>query len=283
MTEDHRHHHCDGDDTPDLHPRLRHGEQIVDQSGDHHQHAAEGEELQAEGLEDQHQREDAEPVPAKIPVDATQRDTIDAVVSIFETGHLPETDAYSKVTVLGDGAGISYGCHQATARSGALEAVIDEFYVRGGQLRLGNEHEPVSAETAKAIAARSARSPTPTVSREVRDLMHALEAAGHSPVMRAAQRHVFDRDYWLPAFAQGQELGLRYALSYLALYDLAIHSGLDRLAKQRPLFPELPPSRGGGATVCSTPRTARSTCPPTVRAAASGTPRSRAARRTRSA
>ena len=191
-------------------------------------------------------REDAEPVPAKIPVDATQRDTIDAVVSIFETGHLPETDAYSKVTVLGDGAGISYGCHQATARSGALEAVIDEFYVRGGQLRLGNEHEPVSAETAKAIAARSARSPTPTVSREVRDLMHALEAAGHSPVMRAAQRHVFDRDYWLPAFAQGQELGLRYALSYLALYDLAIHSGLDRLAKQRPLFPELPPSRGGG-------------------------------------
>jgi len=193
-------------------------------------------------------REDAEPVPAKIPVDATQRDTIDAVVSIFETGSLPEANAYSKVTVLGDGAGISYGCHQATARSGALEAVIDEFYVRGGQLRIGNEHEPVSAESAKAIAARSARGLTspPLVSREVRDLMDALEAAGHSPVMRAAQRHVFDRDYWLPAFAQGQELGLRYALSYLTLYDLAIHSGLHRLAKLRPLFPEMPPSRGGG-------------------------------------
>ena len=61
-------------------------------------------------------------------------DTICAIVSIFETGRLPSPDAYATATVLADGAGVSYGAHQATAHSGSLLAVVAEYYDQGGTL-----------------------------------------------------------------------------------------------------------------------------------------------------
>jgi len=190
----------------------------------------------------------AEPRLEVEPVSPEQRDTIDAIVSIFETGRLPSAAAYATTTILSDGAGISYGSHQATARGGALQAVIEDYYTRGGVLQVRDEPAPL--RVVLETATRSVGLTPGGVPLDVMALMRALERAGSEPVMREAQRHVFDRRYWAPTYATGRELGLKYALSYLALYDLSIHSGppssasdsTSRLAKLRRDFSAYPPS-----------------------------------------
>lgn len=190
--------------------------------------------------------EESEPAD---PITPEHRDTIDAVVSIFETGKLPGPEAYSTVTILSDGAGISYGIHQATARAGSLQDVIRDYYHRGGQLVFGGQG--AALEDVVALAARSPSATPGSVSADLLALQRALAAAGKEPIMREAQRHVFDRRYWLPTYEAGRKLGLRYPLSYLALYDLSIHSGpplaerplaSGRLYQLRQTFPEYPPS-----------------------------------------
>ena len=188
-------------------------------------------------------------VPAvAVPVDATQRDTIDDIVAIYETGKMPERAPYDTVAILKDGAGISYGFHQFTR--GSLISVVAAYYRRGCVLRIGGE--PLAAEQIANIIHRSTRVSSKPTSGEVRDLMDALEKAGEDPLMREAQREVAGGQYWEPTVKVGRALGLRYALSYLCLYDLSIHSGppasvddrLSRLYKLRhwPGFVEYPPS-----------------------------------------
>lgn len=177
-----------------------------------------------------------------------QRETIDQVVACFETGK-PLTDAsYSTVALLNDGAGISFGAHQATARAGSLAAVVREYYARGGALGGLSLHDALE-RVERSVGLSPARLHTRP---DVAALMEALGSAGAEPAMREAQRVVFDRLYWAPAYAQAVGLALVEPLSMLALYDLAIHSGPGRLDKLRPLFPEVPPSRGGAERAWAT-------------------------------
>jgi len=201
------------------------------------------------GISDWFRRAKPETEPPADPILPEHRDTIDAVVSIFETGKIPGPEAYSTVTILPDGAGISYGLHQATARSGSLQEVIRDYYARGGSLEFGGRGAPL--EDVLALASRSPAATPGSVSPDLLALQRALAAAGEEPVMREAQRHVFGRRYWDPTHAAGRALGLRYPLSYLALYDLSIHSGppladrplaSGRLYQLRQTFPEYPPS-----------------------------------------
>lgn len=169
----------------------------------------------------------------------TQRSTVESIVAIFETGQIPSTHAYSTVTVLADGAGISYGLHQATARSGSLVSVLREFYALGGTL---GDWSLDAATSAVLLSVDRAPLPLPP---KVAEAMGRLREAGADSRMRQAQDAVFERLYWAPALRQAADLRLVLPLSMLALYDLAIHSGLGRLAALRPTFPEVPPVRGG--------------------------------------
>jgi chitosanase len=186
------------------------------------------------------------------PVNATQKDTIYDLSAIYETGSVMSLKSYYTVTILGDGAGITYGMHQATARSGSLLKILDRYYQNGGFLQIRGEDIPLSQ--AVAIATRSIGQSLGAVSKEVRDLMDALGEAGSKPLMAASQRAVFDEMYWDPTYRAGLELGCRYALSYAVLYDLSIQSGApksaddrdSRLWKLRQKFDELPRSKGGG-------------------------------------
>lgn len=173
-----------------------------------------------------------------------QRQTISNIVSVFETGKIPGVDAYSCCTILSDGAGISYGAHQATAKSGSLQFVIDEY------LNLGGLHAQTIRDALPGLASSLTCRSADRAPMYARKLMNALSAAGSDPRMQAAQDAVFDREYWGPASAEAGKLGLVTALGHLILYDTAIQSGPSRIGKLRPMFPAKPPSAvfGSGAS-----------------------------------
>lgn len=169
-----------------------------------------------------------------------QKKVIDAVLSIFETGQLPNPDSYSTCTVLADGAGISYGKHQCTDRAGSLDEVVKRYIELGGtkadDLKLFMPHLASNA-SAKVDPKR-----TPTW---LRDLISILKLAGRDPLMQQAQDEVFDRDYFHPALNHAKRIGLTTALGLLVVYDTCIHSGPGRVDTHRAAFPEKSPAAGG--------------------------------------
>ena len=174
------------------------------------------------------------------PVSPEQKRIINACLSINETGKLPSPQAYSTVTVLSDGAGISYGIHQSTDRSGSLDAIVMRYIDLGGSM--ANQFKPFLADLSAnfSIAVDPKNLP-----QHVKDLENLLATAGKDPVMQKAQDQVFDENYWVPAVQRGVAMNLTSALAYLALYDTCIHSGPSRIDALRKSFPERAPSTGG--------------------------------------
>jgi chitosanase len=171
---------------------------------------------------------------------ADQRYAIDCVLSLFETGRLPSLKSYSTCTVLPDGAGISYGKHQATDRADSLDQIVVAYIANNGK----------HAASLQPFVARLKKNETATVDPKnpppwVRDLMAILSAAGADPLMQKAQDEVFDRGYWNPAVDLCSKLGIKSALGHLVIYDTCIHSGLGGVGTIRKMFSEVPPIKGG--------------------------------------
>lgn len=182
---------------------------------------------------------------------------IEQMINLLETGKLVD---YSATEILPDGAGITYGRSSATDGGGKLDEIILDYIDRNGvfaadlarflpllardgsrSVRVTNTVVVVAGPNGDPMLSRSIAIPI-----DVRDLMFLLWRAGRSdPKMRAAQDHVFDVGYWLPAAAIGVSAGLVLPLSYAILYDTAIQSGTGGIARIRALFREVPPSRGG--------------------------------------
>ena len=161
------------------------------------------------------------------------------ILSVFETG-TPEGD-YGAVAVLQDGAGISYGLHQATDRADNLDEIVRRYI----------EREGTYADALREYVPRLERDESASVdpaelSAWVLDLMDTLQRAGREdPIMKATQDEVFDERYWQPAADQAEGMGLVHALSWAVIYDSCIHSGPGNVAKIRGMFSEVPPSKGG--------------------------------------
>ena len=169
-------------------------------------------------------------MPFKKPTD-TEIKTAWAITSVFETGKA--SGDYSMVAVLKDGAGISYGKHQATDRSGTLDKIVHQYVHRGGSL----------AGMLAPYIVRLTDSP-PTLHKDD-EFMQLLANLGKDPVMQKVQDDVFARDYWRPALKTGEVCELELPLSYAVLYDICIQSGPGRIKKLRKQFKEVPPSKGG--------------------------------------
>lgn len=169
-----------------------------------------------------------------------QRYVIDCVLSIFETGKIPSISSYSTCTILSDGAGISYGKHQATDRAGSLDKIVQLYIEKGG----------VVAEQLKPFLVRLAANETAKLDPKkppvwAQKLIEILRQAGTDPLMRDAQDEVFDSAYWIPAVGHATNAGLKTALGHLVVYDTCIHSGPGGVANIRGRFPEAAPARGG--------------------------------------
>ena len=182
--------------------------------------------------------------------DATTRATIDAIVATFETGEpMPTVESYATLVVLDDGAGFTYGRHQLTRHS---LSVCVRAYVKDPQTSTANALglwlPQIEAEDSRSllIAPKYRETGAPEAwPGWAKSCAALLVHAAEDPMMRRIQEDVFDRLYFEPALGQLEDLGLKTPLSMLSLYDLAIHSGPDRLASLRKRFPEMPPSKWG--------------------------------------
>lgn len=163
---------------------------------------------------------------------------IKAIVSVFETGK-PQGDP-AAVVVLPDGAGVSYGLHQATDRAGSLDEIVSRYIDRQGSF--ARQLAPFLGELERDATAYQSH-PFPAW---LEGLMATLAEAGRvDPLMLEVQHEVFDEHYWSPCRRQSLEMELKLPLSWGLVYDTCIHSGPRGVWKIRRRFPEAPPSRGG--------------------------------------
>jgi chitosanase len=169
-----------------------------------------------------------------------QKYVIDCVLSIFETGRVPSKESYQTCTILSDGAGISYGKHQATDRAGSLDKIVQLYVDRKGTH--AGELTPYLQRLALNETAKVDPKRPPVWAQK---LVEILKKAGADSLMHECQDEVFDAGYWVPALGHVQNIGLKTALGALVVYDTCIHSGPGGVANIRRLFPEPSPARGG--------------------------------------
>jgi chitosanase len=170
-----------------------------------------------------------------------QKHTIDCILSIFETGRVPSPAAYAMCTSLKDGAGISYGKHQCTDKSGSLDLVVKKY------IELGGTHAAALQAYLPYLAANKSASEPPAGpwSAETQALVALLKTAGADPTMHRAQDEIFDTHYWMPAAKQCEAMGLQHALSWGVIYDTCIHSGPGGVTNIRNRFAAKSPANGG--------------------------------------
>lgn len=169
-----------------------------------------------------------------------QKYVIDCVLAIFETGKIPTAKSYSTCTVLSDGAGISYGKHQATDKAGSLDAIVKAYIAKKG--KLADELRPF---VASIEANESAKADPKNLPANVKALVELLKKAGEDPVMQACQDDVFDANYFAPALKHADSAGVKTALGVLVIYDTCIHSGPGGVDKIRAKFAAKSPANGG--------------------------------------
>ena len=169
-----------------------------------------------------------------------QKHVIDCILSIFETGKIPSSSSYSTCTILADGAGISYGKHQATDRAGSLDKIVKQYITEGG-----THAAKLQPFVPRLAANETANLTMATAPQWAKDLIGILKEAGQDPKMQHAQDSVFDENYWLPAVNAAKSAGLQTALGHAVMYDTCIHSGPGRIATHRAAFPQKSPANGG--------------------------------------
>lgn len=169
-----------------------------------------------------------------------QKHAIDCVLAIFETGKVPTAKSYSTCTVLADGAGISYGKHQATDRAGSLDAIVKSYVAKKGK------HAAELTPYLPSIEANeSAKADPKNLPANIKALVELLKKAGEDPIMQTCQDEVFDANYFTPAVKHAEKAGVKTALGLLVIYDTCIHSGPGGVDKIRAKFAAKSPANGG--------------------------------------
>lgn len=169
-----------------------------------------------------------------------QKHAIDCILSVFETGRVPTAASYATCTILRDGAGISYGKHQATDNAGSLDKIVKKYIAAGGV------HAAALQPYLPRLEANETAKLNPAAPPEwAKSLVNLLKQAGADPKMHQAQDEVFDENYWNPAVTQAKAIGLTTALGHAVVYDTCIHSGPGRVATHRAAFPAKSPANGG--------------------------------------
>lgn len=148
---------------------------------------------------------------------AQQRQTVDAVVNVFETG--TARGGFDRIAVLpGDTGHLSYGRMQATLGSGNLHLLV-KAYCETPEARL-------AADLARWLPRLLARDTALDHEPLLRGLLHI---AASDPVMRAAQDAFVTRVFLEPSLVRASGLGLESALALAVVHDSAVHGSFARL------------------------------------------------------
>ena len=146
-----------------------------------------------------------------------QKETIKAIVNIFETGK-PLGD-YSKVTLLkGDSGHLTYGRSQTTLASGNLYLLIKDYYEKEGAQYAG-EFKPYLTRLANKDLKLDHDEPFKAL----------LKKAGKDKVMQKTQDEFFDRAYYDKAHKKAKSLGITTPLGVAVVYDSYVHGSFNRI------------------------------------------------------
>lgn len=147
-----------------------------------------------------------------------QKRTAQAIVNIFETGHV--AGDYGSVTLLkGDAGHLTYGRSQTTLASGNLFLLIKAYCERVDALYAA-QLKPFLSK----LAACDVSLDTDMTLRE------ALKEAGHhDPAMKAEQDRFFDSQYFDPASRTATSRGIATPLGMTVVYDSFIQGGFRKV------------------------------------------------------
>lgn len=156
-----------------------------------------------------------------------QKAAAKATVTVFETGK--SRGNYSAVAVLADGAGISYGTHQATHASGTLYKIVKLY------TEISSDPEAQALKKYLPLLSKKGKSTAESI-RAGKDatLKSLLKTAGTKPDMRYAQDYVFSKNYLEPAVKICEESGFKSALSLLVIFDSLVHGNFARIRDRVP-------------------------------------------------
>jgi chitosanase len=147
----------------------------------------------------------------------TQARTAQAIVNLFETGHV--LGDYGQVTLLeGDSGRLTYGRSQTTLGSGLLLQLLQQY--------VGNPGARFGRRLAPWLPAVAAAGPAVDTDGKLHNL---LRACADDPVMRETQDAFFDSRYWQPALRVASREGLRSALAVAVVYDSQVHGSWPRM------------------------------------------------------
>ncbi|HXJ39450.1 MAG TPA: peptidoglycan-binding protein [Bryobacteraceae bacterium] len=147
-----------------------------------------------------------------------QKLTAQAIVNIFETGHI--AGDYGSVTLLkGDAGHLTYGRSQTTLSSGNLYLLIQAYCDRPEAL--------FAADFRPYLAGLAACDVALDTDMTLRD---TLREAGHNdPAMKEAQDRFFDSQYFDPAVRTATARGIATPLGTAIVYDSFIQGGFRRI------------------------------------------------------
>jgi len=142
---------------------------------------------------------------------ATQKQTAQAIVNIFETGVV--LGDYGNVTLIpGDTGHLTFGRSQTTLGSGNLFDLLKRYCSNPGA-RFGSRLAPWLARF-EAI----------DLSLDADTRLHnTLRATADDKVMRDTQDQFFDEVYWQPAEKAATALGISSPLGVAVVYDSTVH------------------------------------------------------------
>jgi chitosanase len=147
----------------------------------------------------------------------TQVRTIQAIINLFETGHV--LGDYGQVTIIaGDTGHLTFGRSQTTLGSGNLFRLLSQ-YCRNSGARFGRR---LSA----ALPAAEARDVA--LDRDAK-LHNVLRASADDPVMRDTQDAFFDEMYFRPAMKTADQKGISDPLGAAIVYDSFVHGSWKRI------------------------------------------------------
>jgi chitosanase len=150
---------------------------------------------------------------SQIPFDAPRKVLADQIISCFENDD-PEIQ-YAYIENINDGRGFTAGRAGFTTGTGDLLLVVQR-YTQAVPNNVLTQYLPVLQTLAAAQSSSTAG---------LEGLPADWQSSANDPVFRAVQDYVSDSLYYQPALGYAQELGLKYPLSLLCLYDACIQHG----------------------------------------------------------